>query len=708
MESGLRRVVGSDRLNPLPHAGTISVFLLAVVVASGVYITLFFGFGDEAAHASIERMTEHPIQSVVRTLHRYSSAALVVTTAVHAWKITVAGRFRGPRRWAWLTGVTALSFIVLTGVTGYWLARDSRAQAIDEAILNVLGGVGAVSALYIRGLIGPSAGTGWGVVFSVWLVHLVLTAVIAWFLVRHLRRSRLPWLPPRHWAIAMAATLVVVAIIIPADLLAPADLSRAAVHLPIDPFVLFLLPPLLSGSAWPVAIVLTALLAVIALAPFTDRRPSPVAVVDPDRCTGCDLCRIDCPYRAIQLTSTVEGSDRSIAVVDATVCVGCGICVGSCAFGAMALPGITEPAPVEIADRHIVLTCEGHLARGSSTHGVDSNGVDVSIVALRCTGMIQPATVGHLLGSGAREVQVVGCAPGDCSYGLGNSLTDERLRGERAPHLARRWAGIVTRDWTAPGTLPAAIADPGRHAEVDTRHWISSRRSLAAVAVVVTSVLAVVLATQAPFGGTDAAGVSIVVDHRPGATLIDVDNDAVASAGPVAVVTSLDGAVIDRATPPVVGGSAVGVITVAFPSGERHLSVALVDGDSEIELFDEMVNLGPGDRTAVVAVDVPASPVVDRGRELFTSRETGCSICHSLDSGETGVGPSLAGVGLVAASRVESMSAEEYLRSSILEPDEYIVDGFRSGQMLDVYDSRLSDDEIDALVAFLIDLEGAP
>lgn len=89
------------------------------------------------------------------------------------------------------------------------------------------------------------------------------------------------------------------------------------------------------------------------------------------------------------------------------------------------------------------------------------------------------------------------------------------------------------------------------------------------------------------------------------------------------------------------------------------------------------------------------------------SRETGCSICHSLDSGETGVGPSLAGVGLVAASRVESMSAEEYLRSSILEPDEYIVDGFRPGQMLDVYDSRLSDDEIDALVAFLIDLEGA-
>ena len=37
-ERPVRRIVGSNRLNPLPRAGTISVFLLIVVVASGVYI----------------------------------------------------------------------------------------------------------------------------------------------------------------------------------------------------------------------------------------------------------------------------------------------------------------------------------------------------------------------------------------------------------------------------------------------------------------------------------------------------------------------------------------------------------------------------------------------------------------------------------------------------------------------------------------------
>ena len=43
---------------------------------------------------------------------------------------------------------------------------------------------------------------------AVWFAHLILTGVIGWFLFRHLRRSRLPWLPPRHWMILMGGALV--------------------------------------------------------------------------------------------------------------------------------------------------------------------------------------------------------------------------------------------------------------------------------------------------------------------------------------------------------------------------------------------------------------------------------------------------------------------------------------------------------------------
>jgi hypothetical protein len=72
-EAPVRKAVRSNRLNPLPYAGTISVFLLIVVIATGVYITLFFSFGFEASHRSVERMHDHPIQSTIRTIHRYAS-----------------------------------------------------------------------------------------------------------------------------------------------------------------------------------------------------------------------------------------------------------------------------------------------------------------------------------------------------------------------------------------------------------------------------------------------------------------------------------------------------------------------------------------------------------------------------------------------------------------------------------------------------------
>ena len=48
------------------------------------------------------------------------------------------------------------------------------------------------------------------------------------------------------------------------------------------------------------------------------------------------------------------------------------------------------------------------------------------------------------------------------------------------------------------------------------------------------------------------------------------------------------------------------------------------------------------------------------------------------------------------------MSAEEYLRQSILEPDAYIVEGFPAGQMLPNLGEILSPQQIDDLVAFLL------
>ena len=82
-----------------------------------------------------------------------------------------------------------------------------------------------------------------------------------------------------------------------------------------------------------------------------------------------------------------------------------------------------------------------------------------------------------------------------------------------------------------------------------------------------------------------------------------------------------------------------------------------------------------------------------------------CSSCHATDPGRRLTGPSLAGVAERAAERVPGMTAEDYLRQSILEPNAYVVEGFSRGVMYQKFGDVLSDEDIDDLVAYLLTLK---
>ena len=54
------------------------------------------------------------------------------------------------------------------------------------------------------------------------------------------------------------------------------------------------------------------------------------AVVDSEKCTGCESCVSECPSEAI---SMVDG----VAVVNADLCVDCGVCVDACPVEAISM-----------------------------------------------------------------------------------------------------------------------------------------------------------------------------------------------------------------------------------------------------------------------------------------------------------------------------------------------------------------------------------
>ena len=107
----------------------------------------------------------------------------------------------------------------------------------------------------------------------------------------------------------------------------------------------------------------------------------------------------------------------------------------------------------------------------------------------------------------------------------------------------------------------------------------------------------------------------------------------------------------------------------------------------------------------LIAACVPEAPATDpvaRGRQLY--RSLGCANCHEPNLFGQRMGPPLDHIGTVAGTRIPGMSAEEYLRRSILDPGSYVVPGYQDSMPRGL-GRDLSPTDLDALVAYLLSLK---
>jgi cytochrome c2 len=98
----------------------------------------------------------------------------------------------------------------------------------------------------------------------------------------------------------------------------------------------------------------------------------------------------------------------------------------------------------------------------------------------------------------------------------------------------------------------------------------------------------------------------------------------------------------------------------------------------------------------------------ERGAQFFAQGQgeaPPCSTCHQTVTGQFGftIGPNLDGIGERAGIRVDGLTAEEYLRQSMLEPRRYIVPGYRN-MMYSNYNSHLTEQDVQDLIAYLLTL----
>ena len=102
------------------------------------------------------------------------------------------------------------------------------------------------------------------------------------------------------------------------------------------------------------------------------------------------------------------------------------------------------------------------------------------------------------------------------------------------------------------------------------------------------------------------------------------------------------------------------------------------------------------------APEPPATDPVARGHQLY--RSMGCANCHEPNLFGQRLGPPLDHIGTGAAARRPGLSAEEYIRQSILDPGAFVVPGYQDSMPRDL-GRDLSPTDLDALVAYLLSLQ---
>jgi mono/diheme cytochrome c family protein len=120
---------------------------------------------------------------------------------------------------------------------------------------------------------------------------------------------------------------------------------------------------------------------------------------------------------------------------------------------------------------------------------------------------------------------------------------------------------------------------------------------------------------------------------------------------------------------------------------------------------------GGGDEPAESDGETSSVGDVANGERLFNesiigaASAPGCITCHSLEPGVVLVGPSQSDVGARAETAIEGMSAEDYLRQSIVEPNAHIAEGFTEGVMYQNFGEELTNTQVNDLVAFMLTLK---
>ena len=230
-----------EHLNPLFHLGALSYFMYWVVVATGLYVYIFFQTGVNEAYDSVAALTHRQwwLGGIMRSMHRYASDAMVLTMLLHLVRHFVFDHYRSFRWFSWVSGVIVMWLVYASGVNGYMLPWDRLAQFVTVTTAEWFDALPLFGGTLIRNFI--FEGSVNDRLFSLLsFIHIGLPLFVMLLLWIHTQRvPAAKVMPPRTLALYGLASLAILSLVKPVlSQGGQADLSVAVTRLELDWFYL--------------------------------------------------------------------------------------------------------------------------------------------------------------------------------------------------------------------------------------------------------------------------------------------------------------------------------------------------------------------------------------------------------------------------------------------------------------------------------------
>ena len=445
LKNGVAGCITSDT-NPLSHSASVAFLLLTVLAVTGAVLFLFYPATFPENYETIVRFEkENFLAALMRGVHRHTADLVALFVLIHFARVTFGDRGRAKKLiGARMAGGALLLFFMAQAITGSILPMNEKSGAIIMVATQKLPLPDVISSAFaISDKIPGSA------IVYLLALHLIPPFIAIGLLYFHLAKIKKPRLFPKPVLLAGLTVGIIIAALYAPKPLAIADFSTIPGKTPFDWLLLFplaLLATIEPALFWPLSIGALLLFFLVLVSPSLKGAEQTVTFAG-DKCVGCSLCQVDCPYTAI--TMEVTPPDRKhplIAIIDKESCTGCAVCIGSCSFDALSMPGNDGKRVKSDIEKFfekdkdkskmLTLACKNrHDVEFLKKVFADSGAL---IAPLQCTGELLAESIEEAYKAGSESVIVALCPESECRGRYGSVYAEERLSHKRKPWLRKK------------------------------------------------------------------------------------------------------------------------------------------------------------------------------------------------------------------------------------------------------------------------------